>query len=319
MDTQTAAVLEPQAPPTPEPNGQARERVNITERTVCVSLTIKSLGNSRKVSNSQVTVDADKDLIRVSKTLLDSQELKAIKTLDGAVRQYLYTRALPSLFRSGIYLVPTELVEQVDARLLTFREDREKAVDLLINAYPVLKADAQERLRSTYNEGDYPDEETLRRQFSMSWRYIAFETPEKLRGINPAIFQREREKAEQAWESATDEIRGLLRQAFADLVGHMAERLQPGDDGKKKVFKNTLVSNLAEFLETFDLRNVTDDDELKRLVDRAKAMLGGVEPQDLRDNEALRDSLGQSMTKIKGDLDSMLTTKPSRAISFDDL
>jgi len=46
------AVAEPQAP-TPEPNGRARERVNITERTVCVSLTIKSLGNSRKVPNSQ--------------------------------------------------------------------------------------------------------------------------------------------------------------------------------------------------------------------------------------------------------------------------
>jgi len=251
--------------------------------------------------------------------LLDSKELKDIKTLDGEIRQYLYRLALPSLFRSGIYMVPIELVETVDGKLQEFKAERERLTGVLVEAYPRLKDEAEERLRSTFNEQDYPDAERLREQFSLSWRYISFDTPEKLRGINPAIFAREREKAEQAWEDATTEIRDLLRQSFAELVGHMAERLKPTDDGKRKVFKNTLVSNLSEFLATFDLRNVTDDAELKRLVDRAKQLLGNVNAQDLRDNEGLRDSMARSMTDIKGSLDTMLETKPSRAISFDDL
>jgi len=59
-------------------------------KTVFIKLHIGLLGNSRKVSSSQVEVDADKELIRVAKTPLDSPELQAIRTLDGDVRRFLY-------------------------------------------------------------------------------------------------------------------------------------------------------------------------------------------------------------------------------------
>ena len=58
-------------------------------KTVFVKLHLKVLGNSRKVSSAQVEVDADKNLIRVPKTLLDSPELQAIRRLDGELRYYL--------------------------------------------------------------------------------------------------------------------------------------------------------------------------------------------------------------------------------------
>jgi len=65
-------------------------------------------------------VDADKRLVRVSKTLLDSQELKAIKTLDGEIRQYLYNMCLP--FEPGILFLPLQLIETADRRLREFEK-----------------------------------------------------------------------------------------------------------------------------------------------------------------------------------------------------
>jgi hypothetical protein len=47
------------------------------DNAVCVAVTIGRLGNSRKISSSRVEVDADRDLIKVGKTLLDSPELGA--------------------------------------------------------------------------------------------------------------------------------------------------------------------------------------------------------------------------------------------------
>ena len=52
-----------------------------------IKLHLGLLGNSRKVSSSQVAADADKALIRVSKTLLDLPELQAVRTLDGDRRR----------------------------------------------------------------------------------------------------------------------------------------------------------------------------------------------------------------------------------------
>ncbi len=54
---------------------------DLARKTVFVKPHLGVLGNSRKVSSTRVEVDADKDLIRVTKTLLDSPELQAIRRL----------------------------------------------------------------------------------------------------------------------------------------------------------------------------------------------------------------------------------------------
>ena len=84
---------------------------DLARKTVFIKLHLGLLGNSRKVSSSQVEVDTDKGLIRVAKTLLDSPELQAIRTLDGDVRRFLYDTCLP--FEVGLHLLPLGLLETV--------------------------------------------------------------------------------------------------------------------------------------------------------------------------------------------------------------
>src|SRR5712692_5917140 len=85
---------------------------DLAQRTVCVKV---RLGNTRKVSTSQVEVDTDKSLIRVSKHLIDSKELRTIANFDGEVRRYLYDTCLP--FEAGIHLCPLALLEQMEGKL----------------------------------------------------------------------------------------------------------------------------------------------------------------------------------------------------------
>ena len=107
---------------------------DLGRKTVFIKLHLGLLGNSRKVSSSQVEVDADKELIRVAKTLLDSPELQAISTLDGDVRRFLYDTCLP--FEVGIHLLPLGLLETVDEKLNEFREKRRVSVEVFLFAYP---------------------------------------------------------------------------------------------------------------------------------------------------------------------------------------
>ena len=66
---------------------------DLAQRTVCVKVRLGRLGNTRKVSNSQVEVDTDKSLLLISKHLLDSNELRTIANFDGEIRHSMVTFA----------------------------------------------------------------------------------------------------------------------------------------------------------------------------------------------------------------------------------
>lgn len=287
---------------------------DLAQRTVCVKVRLGRLGNTRKVSNSQVEVDTDKSLIRVSKHLLDSKELRALANFDGEVRRYLYDTCLP--FEAGIHLCPFALLEQTEAKLRDFATRRQELVAAFLSAYPALCKEAAQRLRALYNPGDYPPVEYVEQQFKFLWQYISFGVPEQLREISTKIWQEEREKAAQVMADAGQEIQQVLRAAMAELVKHMRDRLQDGPDGKPLRFKESTVSNLVEFLGTFDFRNVTDDAELKALVVRARTIVAGVDAEALRTTADLRSRVQQEMAELAAELDTMIVKKPGRKFRF---
>jgi hypothetical protein len=41
--------------------------VDVAKKTVCIKIRLSTMGNTRKVSTSQIEADADKDLLRVTK------------------------------------------------------------------------------------------------------------------------------------------------------------------------------------------------------------------------------------------------------------
>ncbi|MGH8528044.1 MAG: hypothetical protein ACREXY_28630, partial [Gammaproteobacteria bacterium] len=159
---------------------------DLAQRTVCVKVRLGRLGNTRKVSNSQVEVDTDKSLIRVSKHLLDSKELRTIANFDGEIRRYLYDTCLP--FEAGIHLCPLPLLEQMESKLREFAARRKDLIDAFLTAYPALCQDAAKRLRSLYNPADYPPLEYVEQQFTLIWQYISFGVPDQLREISTKIW-----------------------------------------------------------------------------------------------------------------------------------
>ncbi|MBN1772533.1 MAG: hypothetical protein JXB32_14785 [Deltaproteobacteria bacterium] len=290
----------------------------IFDRAVCLSLTVGCLGVRRKVPAASIQVDADKDLLHVSKAILESKELDTIKTLDGELRTWLAKRALPSPFRRGTYLIPLGLVEQVDAKLAEYQENRRDLVAQFLAVYDHSVEDAKKRLNGLFDVTDYPSDERLRAAFYVDVRYLAFGVPEKLEGIRRDIFEREKAKAETQWREASEEVRQALRAGLADLVDHMVERLQGNGDGKPKTFRDSLVGNMQEYLELFAPRNVTDDTQLAQLVGRCRNALDGVDADALRSSAAIRTKVREGMAQVQATLDTMVIDRPSRRIVLED-
>jgi hypothetical protein len=289
--------------------------LDLAQKTVCIKVRIQRLGNSRKVSTSQVEVDTDKSLIRVSKCLLTSQELRQVTNFDAEIRRYLYNTCLP--FDVGIHLCPFALLEQLEGRLRKFAEERQALIEAFLIAYPTLCQEAATRLRTLYNPRDYPPIEYVRQQFGFTWQYVSFGVPEQLREISTRIWEGEREKAAKVMAEASEEIQQVMRAAMAELVTHMSDRLKDGPEGKPLKFKESTVAKLVEFLGTFEFRDVTDDRELQGLVEKARTLLSGVTTNDLRTTADVRTRVQQGMAEIAAGLDTMIVKKPGRKFRFD--
>src|SRR6266567_4657562 len=117
---------------------------DLARKTVFVKLHLGLLGNTRKVSSAQVEVDADKNSIHISKSLLDSPELEAVRRLDGEIRRYLYSICLP--FEPGIHLLPIGLIEPADDKLNEFRAKLKEQVE---RARHLLSGTTTDAIRNT--------------------------------------------------------------------------------------------------------------------------------------------------------------------------
>lgn len=283
---------------------------DLARKTVFVKLRLGLPGNSRKISSSQIEVDADKSLVKASKMLLDSRELEAVRRLDGEIRRYLYSVCLP--FEPGIHLLPIPLIETVNAKLRDFRAKRQELVDLFLAAYPHLCQEAAVRLRTLYNPLDYPPLDEIQSEFSASWQYVSYGVPEQLRAVSERMFQEEREKAAERMAEAYTEVRQVLREAMVELVAHLRDRLTDQPDGTPQRLRESTVQKLREFLDTFDFRNVTNDQELKGQVERARRLLAGTTTDAIRNTAELRAQVRAGMAEIATRLEGMTVERVGR-------
>ncbi len=292
---------------------------SILEKTVCVVVGFKMPGNQRSVPKSAITVSADKEMLSVSKKLWDSKELAEVFKVPTRVREFLKSRCLPSLFKEGIYLLPFELVTEVEAKLKEFQVEFALKIDAFILVYDVATTQAMVRLNKLADTMDYPPKAQLLQKFGFTWHYVTFATPEKLKAVNKEIFENQKQKMETSVQEATDEIRKILRQTMLTFVNDMVSRLKPGEDGKKKIIKpSKMLQSLTDFLQTFDVRNITDDDDLRRIKDQAAALLKGVDAENLCSQETVREKVCQGFEELQKQMEPLIGTAGKRAFIFGD-
>lgn len=285
---------------------------NIFEKAVAIAIEFHQPGNTRKVDATAVEVECDRDMLSVNKRLLDSDEFRAVKEVDRKAAKLLKAKALPSFFKTGVYLLPVDLVESVEKRLTDYKAEREEAVKKFIDAYPSLVEAAKDRLKDLYDASEYPEAGEVAKRFGMAWQYVDFGVPGKLSKISKAIFEKEQQKAEQRWNEASVKIQDALRTSFAELVRDMTEKLEPGEDGKKRTIQGRSVEKIKEFLADFASRNITDDKELSKLVGQAEALLEGKSVDDMRKDELFRQALKNGFGQISGAMGEMVTLAPKR-------
>jgi hypothetical protein len=294
----------------------------INQDTVCIDLQITSPGVRRKLDVKRLNVEADREMIHAGKDIIESAAMQPIWNRDGRMRDRLKSRAVPvSMLRPGLYLVPVQLIPQIEREMEQYQSEREELIDAFFARYPELIAAARERLepQGLFDADDYPPAEQLRRAFAVRLRYLTFNVPAALEQVNRRLFERERERAEREWQEAVTEIREALRLGFADLVGKMVNRLGETKNGTRKALRDDALEEMNDFLAIFEARNLTNDAELSRLVTAARNVMNGLSVDALRgkNSAALRQDVRRDFEQLGAKLETLV--KPAgRRVRFDD-
>ena len=308
----------PKQEPIKMPKPRPATAGEMSKRALVFIFTCSCIGNRRKVDTSEIKIDADKAWIGVSKKLIDAPELQAITSLISDARNYVANMALPATtIKKGVYLMSKDLLEEVDAKLVDYDKQLVVLVENLLVVYSALMNEAKERLKGLFNREDYPTPEYLKSAFRLKWQCIKLNPPDRDQ-MKQKMWERECAKTERMWMEMREAAQQTLRTNLADLVKHLADKLTPEKDGKKKMFKEASITKLNEFLGTFDARNITNDVQLKVLVDKAKSLLKDTDAGVLRTDEATREYVAYGFETIKQALAPMIVNKPSRTIILEE-
>jgi hypothetical protein len=256
---------------------------------------------------------ADARLLSAGKKIIDVRHgaFRRLTTLRSRIVSYWRGLTLPYV-EPGVRLIRQSDVESFVHTLKDFRAELTQGEADLNAAYDEIKADARQRLARLYNPDDYPPE--VCGLFSVDWDFPSVEPPSYLMRLNPEIYQQEQERVAQRFEEAVRLAEQAFVTEFARLVSHVTERLTKGEDGGRRIFRDSAVTNLTEFFERFKQLSVQSNDELDRLVEQAQQLMRGVTPQGLRTDDGLRQHVAAEMAQVQTQLESLMVQRPRRRI-----
>jgi hypothetical protein len=231
----------------------AAQRLRTNFAAVRVSFTwfgVRKSLNSEQKAQAAEHFGAEGKFLSAAKKLLDNKHpaFQAVTNIRSQIISFWKGMSLPYP-EPGIRLIKQDDVDPFNDRMTTFRDELTVAVDNLNEHFDQLKATARDRLGSLFNMADYPP--SLRGLFGMEFDFPSTEPPEYLLRLNPDLFAQERNRITARFDEAVRLAEEAFTGEFSKLVSHLTERLTAGVDGEKKIFRDTAITNLAEFFQRF--------------------------------------------------------------------
>lgn len=302
--------------PAPTTTDSPAHRLRRTAAAVRVSIrwfgVRKTLTNEQK-SQAAEPFGAEGDFLSARKKLLDTNHpsYKTVTAVRGKVLAFWRACSLPYP-EPGVRLIKQDQIEPFNQQMLEYRDELNQAVADLDEHYSELKAAARHRLGQLFNASDYPP--SLDGLFGVEWDFPSLQPPDYLNQLNPEIYEQEKARIAARFEEAVRLAEEAFIGELARLVSHLTERLSNDAHGERKVFRDSVVTNLGEFFNRFGELNIRSNPQLEDLVNQAQQIVQGVEPGDLRSNEQLRQHVTSQFSRVQATLDGMMVDRPRRNI-----
>jgi hypothetical protein len=259
------------------------------------------------------TCGADARFLTAGKKIIDVRHASFRRLTAIRTRIVGFWRGLTLPFvEPGIRLIRQSDIAAFVETMDRLRAGLAEAETELNAAYHTMKSDARDRLGKLYDPADYPP--LIRGLFRVEWDFPSVEPPSYLMRLNPDVYRQEQQRVAERFQEAVQLAEQAFATEFARLLSHLSERLSNDATGERRVFRDSVVANLTEFFERFRKLNISSSPDLDRLVDDAQQMVKGVTPQQLRNNDALRQQIATQISRVESQLAPLIVDRPRRQL-----
>lgn len=175
----------------------------------------------------------------------------------------------------------------------------ERLVDVFVGVYPTLISAAAFQLGDLFDREEYPDPEKVRNKFKFSYSLTPIPTANDFR-IN--IGEQAKAELVAQYEAAFNErLNNAMRDVWDRLHGcltHMSERLASDEEGKRKVFHGTLLTNARELIALLARLNVTNDPKLESARRELHNAILDTDLETLKESDYIRENVKSKVDAI---------------------
>jgi len=251
-----------------------------------------------------------------SKALIGKGAMSSFDSAKKALMDYYYKNSLPpDAGKNSYVLVSNKYMQPFTTRMRELVRATEDAFTEFLREYghndPEKRTQwlhiQKQRLGGKYDESDYPEPEKLATDFKVTFNMTAFGDITKTAGMwvdheTLALLDKQQadtdkvvsEYASQAvWERVIDPLESIV------------ERLSAPEDGDKanskggKTFRDSLVTNLRDIVQTLPALNFQGDTRLEDVASKCKELLNGMEnPDVLRRSPEKRETVRNEASDI---------------------
>jgi hypothetical protein len=273
---------------------------SLSERAMLASLNIRrwqAALTDKKITAEVATTHAvsEKRAGRYRKNAIDVEALsfKAVVTAASELRNQHYFYTLP-WSQDGARILTTAMFAEYSAKMRTLRGAFGRTVEAFVEDYPRLKQAARRELNGMYNEGDYPT--NIAAKFGVEVVIMPLPDSQDFRASLSEDTVADIKKDIQTELQKTTQL--AMREPYERLYSHISRIVIRLTD-KKAVFRDTLITGLADLCAILPGLNLTGDAQLDDLRKRAEKMIANLDPQDLRDVPSVRRDVAREAAQIQ--------------------
>lgn len=240
--------------------------------------------------------NAESDAVTAHKKLLgECAELVAAQKYAAKCRN-LHTGMTMPWSDSGLRLLPTAQMFKYEEVMTEAQHKYEELVQTFLDQYDWAVTKAQAKLGTLFDPNEYLSLDTVTTKFSFRFNLLPLADAGDFRLDIPAEAL---EQAKAHYESYySKQYKGAmdsLWQRTYDALSKMSERLDYAEGEKKKIFRDSLVSNVTDMIDMLDVCNITGDSQMTAMKMQLEDALCGVTPEALREDAYLRAETKRSV------------------------
>ena len=295
------------------------DSISIRNDIICLRVTNRFTGQSKSMTKDEVNLVPvgldqavpDENRTRATKRLFDADQITELYRVQQRLRQWLSKRTVPSSLGDSIYAVRRDRVGFIQAHIEEALVELESAKLEVKENYSEIVTSQSDGLGDLYNAEDYPLVDDFLDTFGIESRWIQIGTPPELEEVNSELFKAELNKQQNDIDNAAKDYRQLVRTEFNEIMQSFRGMIS-GD--KKQQFNSKVAKKLNEFRDNFNFRDLTDDLDLKHVLDEMHDVVSGIDAKSIRTDDELRDAFRAATQAVIAEADKLVETKPKRRI-----